>query len=148
MAVHDGAETDALGDGAGALVDAGRGGKAQQGVGEKRELDVLEHGLAVQRTRMLEDDADPGPGDAMGRPSGDVDAVELHRAGIRPLDAHDELHHRRFAGAVRADEAEDLAARDVEGDVLDGDEAAEALGEAADGEARGAGHSRSPARSA
>ena len=40
------------------------------------------------------------------------------------------LHGRRLAAAVRAEEAEDLAARDLEGDAVDRDEVAEAAGEA------------------
>ena len=56
----------------------------------------------------------------------------FHRAGIGPLDAHDQLHHGRLAGAVRADEPEDLAALDVKAYVLDRDQAAEALGQARD----------------
>ena len=55
-----------------------------------------------------------------GQPA-DLDAVETDSTGGRPLDAHDELHHRRFAGAVRSDQAEDLAALQLEAEVLDGD---------------------------
>ena len=148
MAVHHIAQADALGNRTRALVDPGLRGKAQQRIRQQRQLDVLEHGLAMERPRMLKDDADAGAGDAMRRPAGDVDAIDPHRAGIGPFDAHDELHDRRFARAVRPDEAEDLARGDIEADVLDRDQPAERLGQAAHLEARGAAHSRSPVLSA
>ena len=46
-------------------------------------------------------------------------------------DAADHPHRRALAGAVRPEEAERLAALDVEVDAVDGDELAEALDEAA-----------------
>src|SRR6185437_13793568 len=50
----------------------------------------------------------------------------------RFLDADDRLHRRRLAGAVGADQPQYLARVDAETDILDGDQAAEALGEAGD----------------
>ena len=52
----------------------------------------------------------------------------------RALDAHDALHGRRFAGAIGSDQAEDFAGAQIEGEILDGGQAAEPLGQAADGE--------------
>ena len=89
---------------------SGSGKRRQQLVGQEREHDVLEHGLPVQRARMLEDHADAEAGDPVRRPARDLDAFDANRAGVRPLDAHDQLHHRRFAGAIRSDEAENFAA--------------------------------------
>ena len=51
------------------------------------------------------------------------------RGAEEPGDDRDE---RRLAGAVRAEEREDLAARDVEVDAVHRDEGAEALRDAAD----------------
>ena len=45
----------------------------------------------------------------------------------RVVDAGDDVEERRLAGAVRADEADDRALRDVEADVVDRHEAAEPL---------------------
>src|SRR5690606_19493003 len=45
----------------------------------------------------------------------------------RGQETREHLHRRRLAAAVRAEEAEDLAAPDPEADVVDGDELAEAL---------------------
>ena len=67
-------------------------------------------------------------------PSGscaDVDARA--RARVPPDGAQQAAHHadgRGLAGAVGAQEAEDLALLDVERDAVDGREVAEALGEA------------------
>ena len=113
-AVEHGAEADARGDGAGARVGFRVGEQPRQLVGQQRELDVFQHGLAVQRARMLEDDAGAHPRDLVRRPAGDLDAVDAHRTGIGPLDPHDELHHRRLAGTVRADQAENFAGVDAE----------------------------------
>src|SRR6185437_10529448 len=81
---------------------------------------------------MLEHDADTAARDPVRRQSGHFGAFQPHRAGIRPFDAHDELHHRRLAGAVRPDQPENLAALDREADVAHGNEAAEPLGEPRD----------------
>ena len=48
-----------------------------------------------------------------------------------------DLHRGRLAGAVRPDQAEDLAGAQIEAQVLDRGQAAEALGQAADFEDRG-----------
>ena len=51
--------------------------------------------------------------------------------GGRLVDAGEHVEERRLAGAVRADQRDDLAARHGEVDVVDGDEAAELLADAA-----------------
>ncbi len=61
----------------------------------------------------------------------DVDAVEADRAGVGVEIAGDQVEQRRLAGAVRADDAERLAARDRQIDAVGGLERAEGLGEAA-----------------
>ena len=50
----------------------------------------------------------------------DVDALERDRARVGRDEAVQEIEQRRFAGAVRADDAEDLAAAHVEADAVDG----------------------------
>jgi len=79
--------------------------------------------------RMLEHDAGAHARDPVRRPAGDFGTIDAHRAGIGPLDAHDQLHHRRLTGAVRADQPQNFPGFDAERHVLDGDQAAEALGE-------------------
>ena len=53
--------------------------------------------------------------------------MHAHRALVRLEDAGHALQQRRLARAVVADDAEDLALLDVEGDVLQGDELVEAV---------------------
>ena len=69
----------------------------------------------------------PRCGDRVRRLAGDVVAVEDDPAGGRLVDAGEHVEERRLAGAVRADQADDRAARDREVDVVDGDEPAELL---------------------
>ena len=56
--------------------------------------------------------------------------VELARVG--PVEPRDHVEERRLAGAVRADQADDLPLLDVERDVVDRDDAAEAARDVAD----------------
>src|SRR6185312_2991365 len=79
---------------------------------------------------MLEHHADAEPRDAVRGPAGHLDAIDLDGPRIRLLDTDDRLHRRGLAGAVGADQPQYLARIDGEADILDGDEAAEALGEA------------------
>src|ERR1700733_8330047 len=90
----------------------------------------------MQRTRMLEHHADAEPGNPVRRQAGDFGAVDQHRTAIGPLDPDDRLHDRRFAGAVRPDQAENFAGSDRKADFLDGVEATEALGQPFDLEMR------------
>src|SRR5271170_3856660 len=62
----------------------------------------------------------------------DRSAVEQDFAIIRRVDAGDAFDQRRFACAVVAEEANDLAAADVEAHTIDRDKAAEDLRQAAD----------------
>src|SRR6202035_2912568 len=68
--------------------------------------------------------------------SGDIFSQENDVARGRAFDPHDRLHRGRLAGAVRADQAENLAGAQLELEILDGGEAAEAFGQAADFENR------------
>ena len=56
-------------------------------------------------------------------------AEQLRLALGRRQQAGQHLHGRRLAAAVRAEKAENLAVLDVEADVVDGGEIAEALGQ-------------------
>ncbi|MEY9246242.1 hypothetical protein ABIF27_006897 [Bradyrhizobium elkanii] len=61
---------------------------------------------------------DAQPRDLVGRHAGDVAAVELDRAGAGARPAEDRHHQRRLAGAVGADQGDDLAAIDLDIDAL------------------------------
>ena len=60
----------------------------------------------------------------------DLLAEQRRRPSRRRQQAGQHLHRRRLAAAVRAEEAEDLAALDAEAHVVDGGEVAEALRQA------------------
>ncbi len=64
-------------------------------------------------------------------------AAKLHRAGVGRVNAEDEVAERRFAGAVFAENAMDLARRNVERDVRQGKELPEALGHSLQAKAAG-----------
>ena len=59
----------------------------------------------------------------------DVCAEQLD-AAARGHETADGVHERRLAGAVRADQADDLVRTDADGDVVDRDAPAESYGHA------------------
>ena len=80
--------------------------------------DVLHHRQVGHQVEFLVDD-----GDAQFLRLvriGDVDGPALQEdlAFVQAVDAGEDLHQRRFAGAVLADEAEDFARADVQADVV------------------------------
>src|SRR3984893_4538521 len=81
---------------------------------------------------MLKHHAETLARDLVRGQAGDVFALKDDLARGRAFDAHDRLHRGRFAGAVGADQAENLARAQIEAEVLHGSEATVALGEAAD----------------
>src|SRR5205823_9056991 len=84
--------------------------------------------------RLLEDDADPL---AEARPRR-LRVVPEHRhlTGVAAPVALEDLDRRRLAGAVRAEEAEDLAVRDLEVDAAHRLERAVRFAQSADGDCR------------
>src|SRR5690606_23473423 len=66
-------------------------------------------------------------------------AFETHLAAVGPRETVHEIEERRLARAVRADDAENLAALDGQRHVVDGPEAAVGLCEAVDSKYRRAG---------
>src|SRR5690606_25839443 len=71
-------------------------------------------------------------------------AVEDDRAGVGTDQPRELVEDGRLAGAVGADQADDLAGRHVEGNVIGGHQAAEALAQSAHREQRA--HLRPPRR--
>ncbi len=92
---------------------------------DRGDQKIFEHGEVFERMRNLKRSADAGDAAHAWRRAGDVASVKSDRAGIRLEQAGDEIEQRRFAGAVRADDAERLARRDFKLDVIDGFERAE-----------------------
>src|SRR5581483_6290607 len=90
---------------------------------------VLQGGHVVEQPDVLKRPGDAACGDLVGRQIGDVGAVEVDPAAVQRVDPGDEVEERGLASAVRADHRDDRAARDREVDLVDGDEAAEDLGD-------------------
>jgi hypothetical protein len=129
--------------GAVAEADAGqRGGRGLAGLGHVRRVEegadhyVLERGHLVEGTQFLKRPADAEPADLVRAQPGGVAPVEPHAAGVGKGEAGDQVEQRRLAGAVRPDDAHQLARAHREGDVAISHDATEALGEARDLEQR------------
>ena len=85
-------------------------------------LDVLADAHVREQRVVLEDGVDVT---GVGRAGGDVGAGELHAARIGLLEAGDQAQRGRLARARRAEEREELAAPDVQGNGVDRRDAAE-----------------------
>src|SRR5674476_181680 len=71
---------------------------------------------AGEQVRLLRDEPDPVPQD-LGVERPDVDTVDLDRAACRVVQARDQVHQGRLAGARRADDRRHRARTDVEREV-------------------------------
>ena len=85
---------------------------------------------------MLKDHADTQVPRRLGIGDFHLPALPFHPARIGPLNPVDELHQRALAGAVLAQQRVDFTGHDGEIDVLVGDHARVALGDALQFEAR------------
>jgi len=101
----------------------GKGRPAVQGT----DRDILQHAQPLERLHDLEGAADTGVADEVGPQPRDLPSVEAHAAGVGPVDAGDHVEDRGLAGAVGSDQGVDGTGRHVEGDVVHGAQAAEAL---------------------
>ena len=97
---------------------------------EHGELGVLVDALVVEHARRLELAPDAAAGARRHRQRRDRLALIPDRAGGRPEMAGDHADERGLAGAVRPDDAAQLAAREPEIDRVVGEQALEALGQA------------------
>jgi hypothetical protein len=93
------------------------------------ERDVVVHGHVLERRVVLEDEADLP---ALRRHARGVVALDLDAAGVGRLEAGDDPQQARLARAARAEQRGQRAAGDLERDVVERDEVAEALGDLAD----------------
>src|SRR5437773_1758038 len=96
--------------------------------------DVLEHGQRREEGEVLERPPDAELRDPMGRQPEDRTAVEADITLVGRGEAAQAVEERRLAGAVRADEADDLPRVHVEGDGVEREDAAEADGEVTNGQ--------------
>src|SRR5205085_1446902 len=68
----------------------------------------------AERLAFFRRKADAHAGDPVGAESDNVLVIEPDGAGQRPTESHDGAKARRLAGAVAADQADELAGIDVE----------------------------------
>src|SRR6185312_1521390 len=97
-----------------------------------RERDVVEHREVEKERGDLERAGEPEMAAPPRRQARDVGAGEADAAGIGRQLAAELGDERGLAGAVRADDGVQFAFRDLEHEVVGGDDAAEALGELVD----------------
>ena len=95
-----------------------------------------QRGEVRKQRRDLERAREPEQAAVIDRQRGDVLSVEHDAAGVRDDLAGELADQRGLAGAVRADDGLQLARHHVERDIVGGDHAAEALGQALDLEQR------------
>src|SRR5262249_17428178 len=99
---------------------------AARDLGMEPDQHVLENTQMAEETAVLERAAHALRGDLVRREPVDRLALEADAAGLRHGVAGDRVEERRLAGAVGADEGDDLAGRDAERDAIDGGQSAEA----------------------
>src|SRR3546814_3011384 len=88
---------------------------------------VLQHGHLVEHPRNLEGPSDPHRRDAVDRPVRDAAAAEGDGPAAGRVDPVDDVEKGGLAGAVRPDDALNLAFLDVEIDSVEHGKAAENL---------------------
>ncbi len=92
--------------------------------------DVLLDGELPEHRRLLRQVADAVPRTLVHRPPADVAAVEHHPARLRANEPDEKVERRGLAGAVRAQETDDLALAKGHRDIINDATATEALAEA------------------
>ena len=92
------------------------------------ERDVVRHGHVLEGGVVLEDEPDAT---LLWCEVGRILPRDLDLAVVCPLEPGDDPEQRRLARATRAEESRQRTALDVQRDIVDGDEVAEALGHTA-----------------
>ena len=99
---------------------------------EAADPHVVERGEAGEGPDELEGAGDAARAEPVRRQPGDVAALEPDAPAIGAQGARDQVEERGLAGAVRPHDAEQLAGLEREADVVDREDAAEALGQPLD----------------
>jgi hypothetical protein len=89
------------------------------------EHHVLRDRHGAEQRQVLEGTADAERGNAVPRRLQQRATVEQDRTLVARINATQNIEQRRLAGTVRSDEAQDLAAPNVEGNALQCHDAAE-----------------------
>jgi len=91
----------------------------------RADADVVHHRKVRKQRDVLEGAADADLGDPVRRPRQDARALHQDVAGRRLVEPRQAVEERRLAGAVGADQSEDLALVHVEGHTVERNDAAE-----------------------
>ena len=94
----------------------------------RADEDVVDHRQVPEQGEVLKRAADADAGNAVRRAPQDAASLEEDVAGGRRVEPAQAVEERRLAGSVRADEAENLSVPEIEGDVVEGEDAAEPHG--------------------
>ena len=105
----------------------------QRQVGER---DVFRHGHVAHDGNFLRQQPHAGSDRRARIGEDDLLAVHLHRPGVARVDAGQDFHERRLAGAVRAEQRHHLARRDRQVHIVEHGDAAERFADAAHFKAR------------
>ena len=95
--------------------------------GKRRHVEVLKHGHAAERAGHLKGAAEPGLRHQVGRQVVDARVVQIDGSAGRLDRAVQHICERGLAGAVRADQADQLCALHLEADALQDMQTAEVL---------------------
>ncbi len=101
------------------------GGKGRAALGAEQQ--VLQHRERLDQHEMLMDHADPGRDRVLGALDLTIPALDPDDPLIGLIVAVEDVHQRRLAGAILADDAVDRAGRDPKVDALVGVDRPEAL---------------------
>ena len=101
---------------------------------------IVEHRLTREQRKVLKGPGNADLGDAVRRPVEQRAALEQDFAAVGRVEAAEAIEQCRLAGAVGADQAEDLALFQLERDAVERDDAAEPHRDIANLEQRGAAH--------
>ena len=96
------------------------------------EEDVVLHDEGAEQSEVLERAADAERRDAVHRHIEQRHIIENDAAAVGLIDATEAIEQGGLAGAVRADDAADLAAPHVKTDIVERDDAPETHAETAD----------------
>src|SRR5262249_29532024 len=120
----------------GALLDAGgewqadRGGEEAAATAAMRpHHDILEHAHGAEERQVLERAPDAEGGDPVSRHLEERPVLEQDAAALGAIEPREAVEERGLAGAVRTDEAANLALAYVERHAVERHDAAEAHGE-------------------
>ena len=92
---------------------------------DRARLDVLAHAQMAEQAHDLEGAGDAARGDLARRQAGDVGAVAQHAAVLRCYLPGDDVDQRRLAGAVGADQPQDLAGLEAQRHAIERAQAGE-----------------------